>query len=133
MRTYGRLYDQAGNAIWVTVTTDPEGYDGYVWATTLIQCLRLNQGESPFYANYGIPAQQSVIQQVFPDYYVAQTQQQFAPYFAALTVAKLSSPTPTYRINITFAQGMKLQQDIIGVTGFFTLDESTLDGGAVLA
>lgn len=108
MRTYGRVYDAQGVPTWVVVETDAGGFDDYVWITTLIQCLKLNLGESPFYANHGIPAKPAVVQQVFPDYYVAQTQQQFAPHFASLIVAKQPSPTPTYKVNITTQQGVRV-------------------------
>lgn len=101
MRTWGR--DRDGK--WVEVSTDANGFDDAVWITTLIQCLLLNLGESPFYANYGIPAHPSVVTQVFPDFYVARTQQQFASRFASLVIAKQQSATPTYRINVTTHQG----------------------------
>lgn len=94
MRTYGRL----PNGQWVKVETAPDGDDSQVWLTTLCQTIKLNRQESPFYANYGIPAQQSVQTQVFPDFYMAQTQAQFLPYFVSLTLAKLPSDSPTYRI-----------------------------------
>lgn len=99
MRTYGRTYDEYGNQTWVVVETDAQGYNDQVYLTTLAQCLKLNLGESPFWANYGIPAYQTVMTQVFPDFYVAQTQNQFAPYFAKLTVQRLPSATPTYNVN----------------------------------
>lgn len=109
MRTYGRL-----NGRWVEVSTDANGFNDAVYLTTLIQCLKLNLGESPFYANYGIPAHPSVVQQVFPDFYVAQTQQQFAPYFASLLIAKQNAPTPTYQINVTTHQGGRVATSIPG-------------------
>lgn len=112
MRTYGRLTDELGNKTWIEVDTAPDGSDDYVWITTLIQCLKLAIGESPFYANYGIPAQQSVIQQIFPDFYVNQTQTQFSGYFASLIVAKVSSPTPEYRISVTTNQGVEMAASI---------------------
>lgn len=90
--------------------TDADGFNDYVYIVTLAQVLLLNRGESPFYSNYGIPAQQSVIQQVFPDYYMVVTQQQFAGYFAALTLAKLGGPTPHYRMNVTTQKGVKAQE-----------------------
>lgn len=93
----------AGTLEWVEVSTTPEGDSSLVWLTTLIQTLKLNRGESPFYANYGIPAQQSVVTQIIPDFFVLQTQQQFAPYFAALVITKIAAPDPTYLINaLTF-------------------------------
>jgi hypothetical protein len=101
VRTWGR--DNSG--LWQEVVTDSAGNNDGVYVTTLIQCLKLNLGESPFWANYGIPAQQSVMTQIFPDYYVYQTQQQFAQYFLALTIQKLMYPTPTYDISVVTHSG----------------------------
>jgi hypothetical protein len=112
MRTYGRVYDADGKPTWVQVTTDANGFDDWVWLTTLIQNFKLNLGESPFYANRGIPAKPAVVQQVFPDYYVALTQQFFSPRFASLVIAKQQSATPTYRVNVTTHQGVKAEADI---------------------
>jgi len=107
VRTYGRV-----NGVWEEVSTDAAGYDDYVWITTLIQVLKLNLGESPFFANYGIPAKPAIVQQVFPDFYVTRTQQQFASHFASLIVSKVNDPTPTYNINLTTNQGAKVQGNI---------------------
>lgn len=112
LRTYGRK-EVNGVREWVEVTTTPDGYDDLVWATTLVQCLLLNLGESPFYSNYGIPAHPSVVQQVAPDFYVARTQVQFSQYFASLIIAKQqSTPEPMYRVAITTHQGLKLSAGI---------------------
>ena len=62
MRTWGR--DSTG--AWIEITET-----GRVWFATLVQTLRLGQGESPFYGGYGIPAAQSVITQIAPDAAVA--------------------------------------------------------------
>jgi hypothetical protein len=112
VRTYGRIINPDGTKTWVVVQTDAAGLNDDVFITTLIQCLKLNLGESPFYAQYGIPAHPSVVQQVFPDFYVAQTQQQFAPYFASLLIAKRASPTPTYDISLTTHAGVKLSASV---------------------
>lgn len=109
MRSYGRVTDEYGNKTWVEVQTDPNGFNDAVWLTTLAQVLKLNLGESPFYANYGIPARQSVLQQIAPDYYMAITQQQFAQYFASLILTKLVDLPPTYRINIVTNQGAVIE------------------------
>ena len=78
--------------------------------------LRLQLGESPFYANYGIPAQQSVVQQIHPDYYVARTQAQFAPFFASLSITPViptpvdrltRRPVPTYKVDILTNSGFR--------------------------
>jgi hypothetical protein len=112
MRTYGRVYSTDGSYVWVEVDTAADGSNDAVWLTTLIQTLKLNLNESPFYANYGLPAHQSIIQQVAPDFNVGLTQQFFAPRFAALTIVKRSDPTPTYDVNVTTHQGVKLQASI---------------------
>lgn len=112
MRTYGRTYDAYGTPTWVQVDAQPDGNFEYGWVTTLIQVLKLSQGESPFFSNYGIPAQRSVVQQVFPDFYVNLTQQQFSQYFASLQITKEDSTTPTYDVNIITTQGTKFQQKV---------------------
>lgn len=115
MRTYGRVKDKTTKQLrWVQVDTTDEGFDDYVWVTTLIQSLKLNLGESPFYANYGIPAKQSVLQQVQPDFYTARAQQQFAPYFANLLMAREpgDQDQPSYRVNITLHSGLKLTSNV---------------------
>ncbi len=113
MRTYGRVYDLYGKPTWKVITTASDGANDYVWFTTLVQCLRLNLGESPFWANYGIPAHPSIVQQIYPDYYVNLTQQQFAPYFASLLVAKVPDVgKPFYRVNAMTNQGVKVAAEI---------------------
>lgn len=133
MRTWGRVYgSQYSSAIgefsiglsgiggpasadsytWVEVNTDKNGYNDAVWLTTLAQVLQLGLNESPFFGNYGIPAQQSVVTQVFPDYYVSLTQQNFAQYFLALLVSKRNSFDPTYDINATATPGSILMNPV---------------------
>lgn len=108
MRTYGRVTNPlTGVKTWQVVTTDANGFNDAVYLTTLIQVLLLNPGESPFYANYGIPAQQSLIQQFFPDFYVNRTQQQFAQFFGSLIVSKQESPDPYYTVNVITKAGSK--------------------------
>ncbi|MFW0766686.1 hypothetical protein ACN0IV_12685 [Trabulsiella odontotermitis] len=113
MRTWGRVTDANGNKEWVSVETDENGDESYVWLTTLIQTLKLGLGESPFYAQYGIPAQQSIIQQIHPDYYVNMTQQQFSGYFSSLTITKVDSAlNPTYNVSVVFFNGVSHQKNV---------------------
>lgn len=117
MRTWGRINQVNGiGGTWVEVTTDATGQNDAVYLTTLAQVLKLNLNEDPFYANYGIPAEQSVIAQVQPDYYANQAQQQFAGFFAALIVSKAAQkpnqPKPTYNINLTANQGAVLMNPV---------------------
>lgn len=112
MRTWGRVTNQDGSLSWKVVTTDANGFNDMVLITALCQVLLLNLGESPFYATNGIPAQQSVMQQIFPDYYVALTQQTFAPNFASLLISKITSPTPTYKVVVRTHQGVIINAEV---------------------
>jgi hypothetical protein len=115
VRTWGRVYipnlpigPPNNPGVWTEVTTDANGFNDDVWVTTLIQTLKLNLGESPFYANYGIPAHPTIVSQVLPDFYVAQVQQQFSSYFASLLIARTSADPPTYSVSIIKHNGVKL-------------------------
>ena len=118
MRTWGRVPATAANYtgdpaalivdsefpngyVWQEVTTDANGYNDAVWLTTLAQVLQLGLNESPMFGNYGIPAQQSVLTQIFPDYYVTLMQQAFSGYFLSLILTKLPGTSPRYLLNAT--------------------------------
>ncbi|MHB8817314.1 MAG: hypothetical protein ACYDAE_29180, partial [Steroidobacteraceae bacterium] len=82
---------------------------------TLCQVLKLSLNESPFYADWGIPAHDSVVQQVFPDYYVSLIQQRFAPSFASLIISRNGvdpDGNPLYQVNVTTHQGVKLNASV---------------------
>lgn len=104
MRTYGR--DKSGN--WVTISTDDNGFNDSVYLTTLVQNLKLAPQESPFYANHGIPANGSVIQQILPTFYVNRLQQQFSPFFASLQIALIGADPPVYSISAITHSGSKI-------------------------
>lgn len=118
MRTYGRIYafnpdgtkqkpQPSGYPQWVVVQTDPvTGSNSWVWVTALCQVLLGILGESPFYRNYGLPAIQSVLAQIAPDYNAQVTQEQFAQYFASLTITRdTTQETPTYEVKVTTLEG----------------------------
>ena len=128
MRTYGRVTDPANGARWwVVVEPDANGYNDSIYLTALAQVLKLNLGESPFYADWGLPAYQSVEQQFQPDYYVNLTQQRFAPYFMFLGVQKVPMnypDTPYYNISVRFQSGATDSINVIPVAmvdGFGTV------------
>lgn len=107
MRIYARYTNDLGEKKWEVVETAPDGGNDMVNLVWLVQVLLLYLGESPFYAQYGIPAKQSVATQQAPDFYVARTQAQFAPYFASLIITRIQGPpdTPTYVVNVTLNNG----------------------------
>jgi len=113
MRVYGTIENEEGQRIWQVVTTDANGFNDNVYLTALCQDLLLQLGESPFYANFGIPATQSVQTQVPPDYWVMQTQQEYAQYFASLIISKVSrAANPTYKVVVITHQGAILTQEV---------------------
>ncbi len=106
MRTYARVNNEDGTKTWVVIQTDANGFNDSVWLTTLAQCLKLNLGESPFFANFGIPQYQTIMTQVMPDYYVSQTQTQFSSYFASLTLTRAQgSFPPVYNVTAVCHSG----------------------------
>lgn len=112
MRIYGRIPDGVGGQQWVTVTTDANGFNDAVYVTAFCQVLLLSLNESPFYATFGIPAQQAVLQQVFPDYYVSLMQQIYSQFFASLLVAKQPGNTPIYNVVIITNQGATISAQV---------------------
>jgi len=85
---WGRIYDANGNPSWVQVSTDANGFSDYVYITAFIQCVKLNLGESPFWANFGLPAHQSVVQQLPPDFNVNFIAQFYRQFFASVIVTR---------------------------------------------
>ena len=115
-RVYGRVTNADGTKTWVTVTTDANGFDDEVNLTWLAQVFALSLGESPFYGDWGLPAHESVMTRVAPDFFVNRTQQRFAPLFASLIITKVqggtavtpppfADPSPTYRVQVVAHSG----------------------------
>ncbi len=108
MRVWGRQ-----NGQWVAVETGPDGLNQECYVTWLAQVLKLNLGESPFWANWGIPQYQTIMTQIAPDYYMMQTQTFFAGKFAALAISRVpGTVNPTYNINIVTKQGATITAEI---------------------
>jgi hypothetical protein len=106
IRTYGRTGQVNGmGGQWRVILPDANGDVSNIWLTTLCQVLKLSRNEDPFFGNFGIPAQTSVIQQVFPTFYVNQTQAQFAQYFASLVITQAPGPTPVYFVKAVCHSG----------------------------
>jgi hypothetical protein len=120
MRTYGRIRNTlTGVKTWVEVTTDANGFNDMVYLTTLAQVCKLNLDESPFWADWGIPAHASVMTQIPPDYYMALIQQRFAPLFMSLTMMRMPNaidetgrPSPYYSIGVITNLGANLSVNV---------------------
>lgn len=110
MRTWGRNAQKQ----WVEVDTDENGFNDNVYLTTLCQVLKLNLGESPFYANWGIPVYQSLATQVYPDIYLAMIQNRFATFFKALTITRnQQSINPIYQVNVVCHSGATMSAEVV--------------------
>jgi len=129
MRVYGRVTNSDGAKTWVVVTTDANGYNDAVNLTWLAQVLKLNTGESPFYGAWGIPQYQTIVTQVFPDYYVMKTQQQFAGMFAYLSIARASNSgsAPVYNVAVTTHAGSIIATSI---PADWTADSMNVNAGS---
>jgi hypothetical protein len=118
MRVYGRIVPDPlypDRKKWVVVETDENGFDDMVYLTNMIQVIRLNLHESPFFSNWGIPAHASVMTQIAPDYYMSLIQQRFAQYFTLLNLTNLPNrvdadgrPAPAYQYNVITKYGAVL-------------------------
>jgi hypothetical protein len=133
MRTWARVNNEDGSKTWTEITTDSNGFNDSVWLSTLAQALKLNLGESPMYANLGIPQYQTVVTQVFPDFYVNQIQQYFSPYFASLTITRRQGVSPPiYDVNAVCHTGAIISDYVDSsisapqLDNTFILDQSTL-------
>lgn len=86
--SWGRTYDANGNPTWVQVMTDANGFSDYVYISAFLQCVKLNLGESPFWAEFGIPAHQAITQQLPPDYNIQLIATFFQQFFASVIVSR---------------------------------------------
>lgn len=113
MRVWGRTYNEDGTYQWVAVTTDANGQNDNCYLTALCQAIKLNLGESPFFSNVGIPQVQTILTQVFPDYYLSQIQQLYSQYFASLAIVRVSgSSPPQYNVTAVCSSGAVLNTTI---------------------
>ena len=112
-RVWGRVAMLNGDGSftrqWQAVETAANGDNSAVMVTVLCQVLLLNLGEDPFFADWGVPQYASVMTQIFPDFYVYQTQSRFTQYFLSLSVQKVHSPTPTYNIGLVTKAGAPIE------------------------
>jgi len=102
MRTWGRITNADGSRTWVKVSTDANGFNDAVYITALGQTLQLNLNESPFFANLGIPQQQTVVTQVYPDFYVNEIQSYYSQFFASLSITRTPGSPEIYQAKETY-------------------------------
>lgn len=111
-RVWGRRFATDGSRSWEAFETDSSGSDDYPNFIWLQQALLLRLNESPFYADWGIPVQQTLATSIYPDYYTAKTQQRFSQYFPSCSISRVSSMEVGYSVNITTKTGVKVSQTL---------------------
>lgn len=102
MGIWTRQYQPDGTRRWVSVR------DNQAIIAWLQNALLLQLGESPFWADWGLPVTQMLVTQVWPDYYVHMTKQRFEDYFTSLRITRdtaQDSAEPSYTISALFADG----------------------------
>jgi hypothetical protein len=113
----GQQYPKGqGKGRWVEVSTDANGDNSLVYLTNLCQVILGNLNEDPLNAGLGLPARQSVLSGIPPDYNMALIQKRFAPYFQSLVITRRSATslgaTPNYLVNVVTNAGVKLSANI---------------------
>lgn len=118
MHTWGRVQNTDGSYSWVRVETEDNGSNDLVYLTSLLQEIKLQKGESPFFADRGIGAKDSVMSQLWPDYDVVLIQQRYSSYFASLVITKTAgtpdggSIDPTYQVSVITNYGTSITAKI---------------------
>lgn len=102
MRVWTRQHQPDGTRRWIAV----DGNQAQIaW---LQNALLLQLGESPFWADWGIPVTRTLVSQIWPDYYVNMTQQRFVDSFSSLQITRDpadNDDNPTYRIAAILPDG----------------------------
>ena len=98
MRIHGRKLNADGTKTWVTLDTNNGDSEDQIYALWLIQVLKLNTLESPFWPGWGVPTWQAMQNTFYPDSSIAKIQSQFSQYFSYLSITRLSNPDPYYKI-----------------------------------
>lgn len=102
MRVWTRVMGSDGKRTWQPVDNDQ---GNIAW---LQNSLLLQLGESPFWADWGIPVQQTLVSRVWPDYYLNMTQQRFRDVFPTLQITRRdggNGADPVYDISIILNDG----------------------------
>ena len=95
-----RVYDVAANGD-IVMITDP----ALIWVTIVKHELQLRVGESPFFSDAGIPAEDSIIAQQEPDFHVNNVKRRYEAKFRRFDIVKRSIVPLIYDIALTTRNG----------------------------
>ncbi len=105
MRIHGRQLNPDGTKTWVTLDTANGDSEDAVYVLWLIQTLKLNTLESPYWPGWGVPIWQVMQNTFYPDSSIAKIQADFSQYFAFLSIARVANPDPYYRVIVITKNG----------------------------
>jgi hypothetical protein len=105
MRIHGRQPNPDGTYTWVTLDTVTGASIDEIYVLWLVQSLKLNTLESPFWPGWGVPIWQAMQNTFYPDSSIAQLQANFAQYFAYLSITRLNDPDPFYQVIVITKNG----------------------------
>ena len=118
-----RSYGVDANGQWHEMSAATGYTEDDIYLTELVHAFKLVLGESPFFADVGIPQQETIISQIHPDFYVDRIRQFFTPFFSHLVVTKLpldiNNPDPAlrtqprYNVNAMTKQGRRINRNIL--------------------
>lgn len=100
MRIFGRQANPDGSYTWVTLDTANGDSQDAIYVLWLVQTLKLNTLESPYFPGSGVPMWQALQNTFYPDSSLATIQATFAPYFSYLSIVRLTNPDPYYKITV---------------------------------
>lgn len=110
MRIHGRKTNPDGTKSWVTIDTEDGGDQDSVYVLWLIQVLKMNTLESPFWPGWGVPMWQALQNTYYPDSSLSQIQATFSQYFTYLSISKVPSDTLLqYSISLITKSGNQAQ------------------------
>ena len=106
MRIHGRQLNADGTKTWVTLDTENGDSLDAIYVLWLIQTLKLNTLESPYYPGAGMPIYQAMQNTFYPDSRIAKIQANFSQYFSYLSITRLTNPDPYYQIIVITKNGV---------------------------
>jgi len=105
MRIHGRLLNPDGTKTWVTLDTAKGDSIDTIYVLWLVQTLKLNTLESPYWPDWGVPIWQVMQNTFYPDSSIAKIQANFSQYFSYLSIARVPNPDPYYSVTVITKNG----------------------------
>lgn len=113
MRIHGRRINPDGTKTWVTLDTTKGDSEDQVLVLWLIQTLKLNTLESPFWPSSGVPTWQTMQNTFYPNNSLAKIQSEFSKYFTYISISRVTKPDPYYNVTVITKNGVKSTVQVV--------------------